>query len=208
VLPESPDVHATILTAAGSRRGHFVMESGYHTDLWLDLERLCRRPEIIQPFARALAERLRPCQVDAVCGPLNEGAFVALMVASELGCDFTYAERVEMSPGSTEERRRPPTRVTYALPHSLRPVVTGRRVAIVNDVVSAGSAVRGALADLLFQGAEVVAVAALLVLGDAFPTFAREQRLAVESLARVPFNIWAPDACPLCADRVVLENVS
>src|SRR5258706_15678033 len=81
------------LNAVGSRRGHFRTESGYHTNLWMDLETLCRRPEAIQPFAQQLADRLRPYALDAVCGPLNEGAFVSLMVAAELGCDFTYAER-------------------------------------------------------------------------------------------------------------------
>src|ERR1044071_8717656 len=80
----------TLLSAVPVRRGHFRMESGYHTDLWMHLETLCRHPALVQPAARALADKLRPYRVDAVCGPLTEGAFVALMVAGELGCDFTY----------------------------------------------------------------------------------------------------------------------
>ena len=113
----------------------------------MDLEALCRRPAAIQPLVQELARKLVAYEVDAVCGPLNEGAFVALMVANELGCDFAYAERF---PDPGNDALFP---VRYRVPAALRPFVAGRRVAIVNDVISAGSAVRGTLADLRGCGA-------------------------------------------------------
>jgi len=61
-----------------------------------------------------------------------------------------------------------------------------------------GSAVRGACADLERLGAQVVAVGALAVLGTPFVTFARERALALEALAHLPHNVWAPSECPLC----------
>ena len=75
-----------------ARNGHFLLESGHHGDLWLDLELLCLQPARIQPFASALARRLAEHRVDAVCGPLVEGAFVGLMTAQELGVEFFYTE--------------------------------------------------------------------------------------------------------------------
>lgn len=190
------------LSSVAARHGHFKTESGYHTDLWMDLETLCRRPTAIHPFARALADKLRALAVDAVCGPLNEGAFIALMVAGELGCDFTYAERF----AEQDDARLFPVR--YALPAALRPIVAGRRIAIVNDVISAGSAVRGAWADLHAHGAQIVAIGCLLVLGDAIDTFAAERGVAVEALERSPYQLWTPAACPLCAAQVPLESVT
>jgi len=169
------------------------MESGYHADVWMDLETLCKRPDAIRPFARQLAQQLRAHNVDAVCGPLNEGAFVALMVAEELRCDYTYAERI------ADATRTTLFPVRYELPPPLRPVVARKRVAIVNDVISAGSAVRGAYADLIGAGATVVAIAALLVLGDAIDQFAAVCGVNVEALAREDYSMWTPDACPLCA---------
>jgi orotate phosphoribosyltransferase len=191
----------TLLSAVPVRRGHFRMESGYHTDLWMHLETLCRHPALVQPAARALADKLRPYRVDAVCGPLTEGAFVALMVAGELGCDFTYAERFPKPDGDAIFP------VQYALPKALRPLVAHRRVAIVNDVVSAGSAVRGAFADLNAHGAQVVAIGCLMVLGDAIDSFAANQRVAVESLERSAFHIWSPADCPLCRSSHPCESV-
>src|SRR6266550_1900355 len=77
------------------RHGHFRYESGHHSDKWLDLETLFLHPERVEPLAHALADRIAVYQIDAVCGPLVEGAFAALMVASRLGVVFTYAERFE-----------------------------------------------------------------------------------------------------------------
>jgi len=45
------------LSTVHARRGHFRFESGHHSDMWMDLETLCRRPAMIQHH------------VDAVCGP-------------------------------------------------------------------------------------------------------------------------------------------
>ena len=190
------------LSSVAARRGHFKTESGYHTDLWMDLETLCRRPTTVQPLARALAEKLRAHSIDAVCGPLNEGAFIALMVAGELGCDFTYAERF----ADRDAARLFPVR--YALPAALRTIVAGRRIAIVNDVISAGSAVRGAWADLRALDAHVVAIGCLLVLGEAIETFAAERGLVIEALERSPYQLWTPAECPLCAAHVPLESVT
>ena len=193
----------SILPSVAGRRGHFQTESGYHTDVWLDLETLCRRPATIHPLARQVAARLRAYAVDAVCGPLNEGAFVALMVAADLGCDFTYAERFA---DRAESGRLFPIR--YRLPRPLRPLVAGRRVAIVNDVVSAGSAVRGTFEDLRAHDAQVVAIGCLLVMGDAIDAFAGEHGLAVETLERLPYQLWKPETCPLCQAGKPVESVT
>jgi orotate phosphoribosyltransferase len=189
----------SVLALVGGRRGHFALESGYHGDRWLDLETLCLRPRAIQPLASELAERLAPHRVDAICGPLTEGAFIALLIAAELGVDFLYADRVR--------RAEAPALfpVEYRLPPALRSRVAGRRIAIVNDVISAGSAVRGAFADLDSCGARVVALGALLVLGSATARFAAEKTLALEALATQPYGIWPPENCPLCAGGVPLE---
>ena len=185
-----------------ARRGHFVLESGHHSDVWLDLEALCLRPAAVQADAARLASMLRAYGVDAVCGPLNEGAFVALMVASALGCEFTYAERFAASGNSTLFP------VQYRLPAGLRETVRGRRIAIVNDVTSAGSAVRGTFADLEACGASVAVIASLLVLGSAIHAFARDRGVRVEAIHETPHDQWAPGACPLCAAGVPIDAVS
>ncbi len=191
-----------ILSLVRGRRGHFQLESRHHGDLWLELETLCLRPREIQPFVVRLAAALRRYRVEVVCGPLVEGAYVALLVALELGCDFVYAERFA---NSSREGLFP---VEYRLPKALHGAVKGRRVAIVNDVISAGSAVRGAFRDLRLIGAEVVVIGALLGLGDSIEKFASEDHIALELLQRMPHNFWTPEECPLCAAGEPIEIAS
>jgi orotate phosphoribosyltransferase len=189
-----------VIALMPARRGHFLFESGHHGDLWLDLELLCLNPDPVRRLAARLAARLAPHAIDVVCGPLVEGAFIALMVASELGVPFSYAER---HPRPECDARFP---VDYRVPRTLRARVRGKRVAIVNDVINAGSAVLGALTDLDACAARPVAIGTLLVLGSSASRIAADRGIAVETLASLPNNLWTPAECPLCAHRVPLAS--
>jgi orotate phosphoribosyltransferase len=188
----SYDRRVSVVDILPIRKGHFRYESGHHGDTWIDLERLCLRPEPVERMANELAQRLALYDLDAVCGPLVEGAFVALMIASRLRKSFTYAERFE---DGKSDALYP---IKYRVPQSLREDLRGRRVAIVNDVISAGSAVRGTLADLIECDAETVVVGSLAVLGRPFVEFAAANHLPMETLAQLPNNIWPPSECPMC----------
>jgi orotate phosphoribosyltransferase len=190
-----------MLSLVSGRQGHFRLESGHHGDLWFPLETLCLNSRAIRPFAVQLAAQLEQYIVDAVCGPLVEGAFIALLASLELGCDFVYAERF------LDPARESLFPVDYRLPAVLQPVVRGKRVAIVNDVINAGSAVRGTFSGLQAYGADVVAIGALLALGDAINKFAAENHTALELLKQMPNNLWSPAQCPLCAKGEPLEIV-
>ncbi|MFZ3215763.1 MAG: hypothetical protein WA192_06865 [Candidatus Acidiferrales bacterium] len=190
-----------ILSSVRGRRGHFRFESGHHGDLWFQLETLCQRSRDLVPFAAQLASRLSQHRVEVICGPLVEGAFIALLVSLELGCDFVYAERFANAAG---EGLYP---VAYRLPAALQPVVRGKRVAIVNDVISAGSAVMGTYSDLHAFGANIVAIGALLALGDTIGAFADKHGVSLELLQQMPHNLWIPSQCPLCAAGTPLEIV-
>ncbi|SRR6266446_5007185 len=196
----SSATHDDVIALMPARRGHFLLESGHHGDLWLDLELLCLKPDPVRRLAARLAARLAPHAVETVCGPLVEGAFVALMVAAELGVPFSYTERFP----NVESRALFP--VDYRVPRALRAEVRGKRVAIVNDVINAGSAVRGTLADLEACHARPVAIGALLVLGSSASRIAADGGVSLETLASLPNNIWTPAECPMCARRLPLAS--
>jgi orotate phosphoribosyltransferase len=181
------------------RKGHFRFESGHHGDTWLNLERLCLHPEPVERLAISLADRLAAFEADVICGPLVEGAFVALMVARRLGLSFAYTERVD----SQTDRLFP---VTYTVPGALRDEVSGKRIVIVNDVIGAGSAVLGTLKDLYACGGDPLAIGTLATRGSAAVVLARENGLALETLASFPGDLWKPGECPLCAAGVPLVS--
>jgi orotate phosphoribosyltransferase len=183
-----------------ARRGHFRLESGHHGGRWLDLDALFADPRRVQPFVVRLADALRPYGIAAVCGPLLGGAFLAQLVAGALGVEFWYTERSMPRDADGLFRAR------YLLPPALARRARAKRVAMVDDVMSAGSALRGTFAELRAHGAEPLVAGALLVLGTTGAAFFAEKGVAVEAVARDEYELWPPDACPLCAAGVPLED--
>jgi orotate phosphoribosyltransferase len=188
-----------LLELLAARQGHFRFESGHHGKMWLDLDHLFQHPNTVQPLASDLAARLAAYNLDALCGPLVGGALLAQMIASELKAEFFYTERL-VSAGSAPQ-------VKYHLPKSVRHLVQNKKIAIVDDVINAGSAVHGTLNELQMNGAQIVVISALLVLGNAAQEFCNAQKITLESLNYLPNDLWLPEACPLCATQVPLEII-
>jgi len=136
------DLTADPLSLTSPRHGHFRLESGHHSNLWLDLEGLFVQPALVRPFVTRLARALRPHKVAGVCGPLVGGGFLAQMLASAMKAEFFYTERV--LPGEGEGLYQ----AQYHLPHAARSQVRDKRLAIVDDAISAGSAVRATYTEL------------------------------------------------------------
>jgi orotate phosphoribosyltransferase len=190
-----------LLKMLSAREGHFKLESGHHNNFWLDLDLLFLRPRAVHRFAVELANRLAKHKPDAICGPLVGGALIAEMIAAELDVEFCYTERF------VPAQRDAMYSMEYRLPAGLRGPLHGKAVAIVDDVISAGSAVRGTLAELQTYGARPVAIGALLVLGNLAANFFAERNLPLEYIAGQPSSLWLPSECPLCAAQVPLEDM-
>lgn len=80
-------------------------------------------------------------------------------------------------------------------------------MAIVDDVISAGSAVRGTYAELQAHGAQPGVVGALLMLGSLASSFFAQQNVPVASVAQLPYDLWMPGECPLCVSGLPLEDI-
>lgn len=184
------------------RRGHFQLESGHHSELWFDLDALFADPNRIAPFVAQLADSLRGYKVTSVCGPLLGGAFLAQLLAQALGTEFCFTERV--LPANANGLFQ----ASYRLPRAFSTRVRDKRIAIVDDIMSAGSALRGTYCELVTQGGIPVVAGALLVLGDPGATFFAERQIAVEAVARHRYSLWLPADCPHCEAGVPLENVA
>ena len=196
-----PDLQSDVPGLFAARRGHFRFESGHHGDLWLEIPPAYIHPKRLRRFAAGLAQLLSPHRIEAVCGPLVEGAFLAQMVAEETEVEFYFAEQF------TRAEKGGLYPVGYRVPEALRHAIRGKRVAVIDDVINAGSAVGGTCDDLVAGGAKVAAIGALLVLGAPASRLAEAHAIPLESLSRLAeMSLWEPSSCALCARGVELEG--
>jgi orotate phosphoribosyltransferase len=191
------------------RRGHFLLESGLHSEMWLDLDPLFADQKRVAPFVADLATQLRAFEVDAICGALVGGAFLGQLIAQALDVEFCYTEKSRTFGRSDDvvpsEAKDLLFRAHYDVPIAFATRVLGKRIAIVDDVMSAGSALRGTYTSLRTLGAHVVAAGALLVLGDIGAEYFAAEEVPLVFSARDKFGTWTPGECPLCASGVPLE---
>lgn len=191
-----------LLDLLEGRRGHFRLESGHHGELWLDLDALFLHPARLAPFVDELARLLRQtADPDAICGPLLGGALIAGAIATLLDIELYVAAPV---PPAKDEGEL--FRARYAVAAATRSRLRGRRVAVVDDVISAGSATRATISDVRASGAEVVALGALLVLGTSAADYTAQERLPLVHVIAMPNRLWEPERCPLCAAGEPLEQ--
>jgi orotate phosphoribosyltransferase len=183
-----------------ARRGHFLLESGLHAERWLDLDPLFADQRRLGPFVAELANAMRPHRVDVVCGALVGGAFLALLLAQALNAEFCFTERAMPSDVEALFQTR------YSLPLGYVSRLSGKRIAIVDDVMSAGSALRGTYDELHRHALEPVVAGALLVLGNKGADFFATNGIPIVASVRDEFATWTPAECPLCASAVPLER--
>jgi len=185
-----------------SREGHFLLESGYHSDLWFELDALFVDTQPIAPLISTLANQLRPYEPTAICGPLLGGAFLALAIARELKLKFYFTRQ------QTNEEHGVLYQAVYSLPSALERVIGGERVAVLDDVISAGSSVRATCESLKKSDARIVVIGTLMLLGEAAENHFAQLGISIAAVSRREFNLWKPDECPACRASVPLTDPS
>jgi orotate phosphoribosyltransferase len=182
------------------QHGHFVLESGLHTDVWLELDALFLDPIVLEPQLDVLARQLQPYEITAVCGPLVGGALVAQMIAARLKLRFYFTQR------SPERSDSELFSAMYHLPAGIRPQASRESFAVVDDAISAGSSTRATMSELTGVGAQILVVGALMLLGDRGERYFAERSIPVVTSARERLSLWEPHHCPLCQAGVAIEK--
>jgi orotate phosphoribosyltransferase len=178
----SPDEVLAALGDRGAlRRGHFLLSSGKHSDVYVEKARAFEDPELVLDLAREMASWFEG--VEAVVSPAVGAIPLGFAVALSLPARFLYAERVE---GRLALRRG----------FRLR---SGERTLVVEDVVTTGGSAGEVLELIGAADAEPVGVAAVVDRTQDPPGF------SLRTLARLEANLFDPGECPLCAAGEELE---
>lgn len=165
-------------------RGHFLLSSGLHSDVYFEKFRVLQHPEHLEALCRALAGRFSEEGVELVLGPTMGGMLVAYEVAKNLGTTFAFAER---------EGGRRVLRRGFSIP-------PGCRVLVVDDVLTTGGSVREVVELVEGCGGKVVGVGVLVDRSGGKVDLG----LSLTSLLQVEARTFPPEGCPLCREGVPL----
>lgn len=182
------EVLAEFRAADALLEGHFILSSGLHSPRYLQCARALMDPQraarLIGALAAKLPESVRK-QTDAVVAPAMGGLIAGYEMARALGVDSMFVER----PSGRFELRRG---------FSLTP---GRKVFMMEDVVTTGLSSREAIAAIEAAGGEVIAGGCLVDRSNGTAD------IGVPLYSLIAFDAPTYDADELPADLAALPAV-
>lgn len=135
-------------------RGHFVLSSGRHSDVYFEKFRVLEQPEVLSALCTEIAGHFRST-TEYVAGPLTGGIIIAFEVARQMNVQAVYVE--------TEEGKKT-LRRGKSLPK-------GAKVLVVDDVLTTGLSIRETVEAIRVAGGEVIGVGVLIDRSDALQDF-------------------------------------
>ncbi len=168
-----------IFTEAGALlQGHFKLTSGRHSNRYMQCAQVLQYPAFTEQLARHITEQFQDDKIELVVGPAMGGIIVAYEVARQLGVPGIFTERQD---GEMQLRRG------FEIP-------PGRRVLVVEDVITTGGSVQEVIDIVKKAGGELTGVAVLVDRSAGKVTF------GVKQVAVLPMEIesWTEEDCPMC----------
>ncbi len=175
--------------------GHFKLSSGNHSQYYLQSAKVLEDPKTAKLLADELARQIKASglEIDTVCAPALGGLIAGFALATALDVRSIFAERVD---GKMSIRRG----------FEIKP---GEKVLMCEDIITTGGSAMEAADVVKELGGEIVGVAALANRGfchrqgsniETKPNCKLPQDIPFFALADFTFEMYSPDACPLCKD--------
>ncbi len=189
------DVKKIYMDADALLEGHFKLSSGNHSQFYLQSAKVLEDPKNAKILAEAVATQIKASNlaVDTVCAPALGGIIAGFALATALDKRSIFAERVD---GTMTIRRG-------------FDIKKGERVIICEDIITTGGSALEAASAIEAMGGVVVGFAALANRGfchrensdiTAKANCKLPQDVPFFALEDFTFEMYAPEACPLCKD--------
>lgn len=177
---------------------HIVYTSGRHGSHYVNKDALYPHTAMTSELCREMAERFKDAKVDVVLAPAVGGVILSQWVAHHLsalcGRDVlaVYAEKSPSGDG-------------FVIKRGYDKLVAGKKILILEDVVTTGISVKRVVEVTRTIGGEVLGVAALCNRGGiTAKDLGDVPRLT--SLVEITLDSWEEKECPLCAKGVPINT--
>ncbi len=172
-------MHELLEEQGAIRSGHFLLSSGKHSNVFVQLALVLMHPGISERLGHELGARFKGADPTVVLGPAMGGVIIGHEIARYLNVPMIFSEREE-------------GRMTLRRGFTLS---SDDRVLIAENTVSTGGSQKEVIELAREHGAEVVGVAAVV---DRSPGVSFG--VPFERLLELDAEAWEADVCPLCAE--------
>jgi orotate phosphoribosyltransferase len=179
---------------------HIVYTSGLHGSAYVNKDAIYPHVRLVSRLCRSIARRFIGNEVDAVIAPAIGGVVLSQWTAYHLTDVLDrdvlalYAEKVEVN-----------GRKSFAVTRGYARHVIGKRILVVEDILTTGGSVRKVIEAVRRLGGDVVGLGALCNRGNVKPEDVGGVP-DLESLVSVFLDAWPEDSCPLCARGVPINT--
>lgn len=140
------DLGAVLEASGAVLRGHFLLSSGRHSDVYFEKFRVIEDPVALSALCGEIARRFRDDGIELVAGPTTGGIIIAFEVARQMGLRAVYVE----AENGVKTLRRGAT------------ISPGAKVLVVDDVLTTGLSVRETIDAVQVAGGAVAGVGVLI----------------------------------------------
>ena len=176
---------------------HIVATSGKHLDAYLNKDAIYPHTRAVSAVCKAIAELFKDANIEAVVGPSLGGIILSQWTAYHLS-EITGKEVLGLYTEKTEAKDQILTRGYDAL-------VNGKRVLVVEDILTTGGSLAKVVRTVKTAGGTVVAACAM---ANRDPDKINEHVIGapLKTLASLRLPAWDEAACPMCKGKVPINT--
>lgn len=176
-MPMTLDLEKELKERGALLEGHFKLSSGRHSNRFIQKFRILEDPKLVEPVARAIADRFRDAKPTVVVSAAVGGIILGYETARALGTKAIFVEK---------ENGVPVLRRNFHLE-------PGDRALVVEDVVTTGGSVKEVLGVVGKSGAGIAGVGVIVQRGSA------DFGVPTHALLEMPIVSYDAAECPQCA---------
>ncbi len=180
----SSDLQSALAQRGALLEGHFRLSSGRHSNRFVQKFRVLEDPALLEPVARAIADRFRSLKPTVVVGAAVGGILLSYEVARQLGTKAIFVEK---------ENGVPMLRRGFTLSPQ-------DRALLVEDVLTTGLSVRETIDVVQRHGAQIVGLGIIVARGQA------DFSMPTHVLLELPLRSYDEADCPQCLAREPLTD--
>lgn len=195
--------------------GHFVCSGGRHTAKYVNKDAIYSLPWVTKSLCNEIVGEIGlEVEYDTVVGPEKGGISLSQWIAYNsdsrhhrqyIGVFAVYAEKeviVTAGPGGNGWKYFAETG-SFVIKHDYAKFVTGKRIFVIDDVITTGDSVRKVIEAVQTIGGNVVGCGAIWNRGKVKARDVGVPKLV--ALVDKKFETWDEADCPLCGDGVPIN---